>query len=73
MSSKIFKIKPHVLPGQYIREYPAATLDNQEDVLQLHVNQYIPQDESSSQPGAITIIAAHANGFPKASLSYLWT
>lgn len=64
----IFNVKSHVLPGQYIREYPAATLENQEDALQLHINQYTPKDESSSQPGAITIIAAHANGFPKVGL-----
>lgn len=71
MSSKIFNIKSHVIPGQYIREYPAATLQNQEDALQLHINQYTPQDESSSQPGAITIIAAHANGFPKVRLIFV--
>lgn len=69
MSPKIFNVKSHILAGQYIREYPAATLENQEDALQLHINQYTPNDESSSQPGAITIIAAHANGFPKVSLS----
>lgn len=67
----IFNIQSHVIPGQYIREYPAATLENQEDALQLHINQYTPQDGSGFQPGAITIIAAHANGFPKVSISGL--
>lgn len=65
MSFKLLEINTHVLPGQYIREYPAATLVDQEDSLQLQIKQYTPRDESSSQPGAVTIIAAQANAFPK--------
>ena len=64
-----FNIQTHILPGQYIREYPAATADNQEDTLKLHIKQYTPQREEPCPDGAVTIIAAHANGFPKVSSS----
>ncbi|KAL8826398.1 MAG: hypothetical protein Q9191_003825 [Dirinaria sp. TL-2023a] len=72
MSSQFFRIKEHVLPCQYIREYPGATLDNQEEMLQLHIKQYVPCDEESIGVNAITIIAAHANGFPKELYEPLW-
>jgi hypothetical protein len=29
------------------------------------VKQYIPLDNPKPQPGDVTILAAHANGFPK--------
>ena len=72
MSGSIFRVQQHTLPCQYIREYPGATLENQEDDLFLHVKQYIPLDPSHSQPGAVTIIGAHANGFPKELYEPLW-
>lgn len=72
MSPSAFKVQEHTIPCQYIREYPGATLENQEDDLFLHVKQYTPLDQSNSQPGAITIIAAHANGFPKELYEPLW-
>lgn len=72
MSPSVFKVQEHTIPCQYIREYPGATLENQEDDLFLHVKQYTPLDQSNSQPGAITIIAAHANGFPKELYEPLW-
>ena len=65
MSSSVFSVKTHVVSAQHIREYPGATLNNQEDDLKLHVKQYIPQNQSESPPGAITIVGAHANGYPK--------
>jgi hypothetical protein len=33
--------------------------------LHLAVKQYIPLDNPNPQPGDVTILAAHANGFPK--------
>ena len=60
-----FRIVEHVVPCQYIREYPAATANEQEDTLHLAVKQYIPLDNPNPQRGDVTIIAAHANGFPK--------
>ena len=72
MSSSCFSVSEHVLPCQYIREYPGATLHNQEDTLKVHIKQYTPKDSSASQPGAVTIIGAHANGFPKELYEPLW-
>lgn len=67
MSSSVFDVKTHILPGQYIREYPRATLDDQEAKLLLHVKQYTPREQKDVPSNAITIIGAHANGFPKVS------
>ncbi|KAL8694363.1 MAG: hypothetical protein Q9218_001000 [Villophora microphyllina] len=67
-----FEIQSHVLDGQYIREYPAATADSQEDTLKLHINQYTPANRPSCPDGAVTIIGAHANGFPKELYEPFW-
>lgn len=65
MSSSPFRIVEHVIPCQHIREYPQATSNEQEDVLHLAVKQYIPLNNPNPQRGDVTIIGAHANGFPK--------
>ena len=67
MSSTLFRTHEHVISGQHIREYPAATLDSQEVPLRLHIKQYIPLDNLKSNAGDVTFIATHANGFPKVS------
>lgn len=72
MPSSCFNISEHILSCQYIREYPGATLHNQEDDLKIHIKQYTPKDNSALQPGAVTIIGAHANGFPKELYEPLW-
>ena len=72
MSPLAFRVQEHTIPCQYIREYPGATLENQEDDLFLHVKQYVPLDQSYGQASAITIIATHANGFPKELYEPLW-
>ena len=72
MASAFFTIKEHVLPTQYIREYPGATLYDQEEILKLHIKQYTPKDQKVKQAGAVTIIGAHANGFPKELYEPLW-
>ncbi|KAI1764947.1 putative toxin biosynthesis protein [Hypoxylon sp. FL1150] len=72
MSPYPFHIKEHVVPSQHVREWPRATANSQEDVLYVSVKQYIPVDNPSPQPGDITIIAAHANGFPKELYQPLW-
>lgn len=69
MSSHLFRIDEHVSPCQHIREYPRATAHTQEDTLVLAVKQYTPLDNLNPKPGDVTVIAAHANGFPKVS----WT
>jgi hypothetical protein len=65
LTSGPFRIVEHKVPAQYIREYPQATSTSQEEALYLCVKQYIPLDNQSPKPGDVTIIAAHANGFPK--------
>ncbi|KAF2842281.1 alpha/beta-hydrolase [Patellaria atrata CBS 101060] len=72
MSSSLFRVKEHVIPCCHIREYPHATFDDQEEVLELAVKQYTPLDNPSPEPGDVTIIAAHANGFPKELYEPLW-
>lgn len=62
-----FRVIEHVIPCQHIREYPHATATEQEEVLNLAVKQYIPLDNPNPQPGDVTLIGAHANGFPKVS------
>ena len=65
MSTVNFRIKEHTVEGQYIREYRRALLESPEDTLYLSVKQYTPLDGSHRRPGAVTIIGAHANAFPK--------
>ena len=65
MSSDLFSITRHKVPCQYIREYPKATAGEQEDTQFLEVKQYRPLNNTSPIPGDVTIIATHANGFPK--------
>ena len=72
MSPSSFRVQEHTIPCQYVREYPGATLENQEDDLFLHIKQYTPFEQSHSQHEAVTIIGAHANGFPKELYEPLW-
>ncbi|KAI0175200.1 prolyl aminopeptidase-like protein [Pestalotiopsis sp. NC0098] len=67
-----YHIKEHLIPGQHVREYARATANSQEDDVYLAIKQYIPKDNPSPQPGDITIIGAHANGFPKELYEPLW-
>lgn len=67
-----FVVKEHLVPTQHVREYARATANSQEDTLLLAVKQYIPKDNVSPQPGDVTIIGAHANGFPKELYEPLW-
>ncbi|GAB7355781.1 hypothetical protein MBLNU459_g6463t1 [Dothideomycetes sp. NU459] len=50
----------------------AVGANTQEDVLHLAIKQYTPLDNTSPQPGDVTIIGAHANGFPKELYEPLW-
>ena len=68
-----FEVIEHVIPGQHVREWPRATANSQEDVLDIHIKQYVPLDNPSpGRPGDVTIIGAHANGFPKELYEALW-
>jgi hypothetical protein len=72
MSSKHFRIKEHKVEASHIRGWPRSTATKQEEVLHLAVKQYTPLSNTSPKPGDITIIAAHANGFPKELYEPLW-
>ncbi|KAK4997962.1 hypothetical protein LTR66_002739, partial [Elasticomyces elasticus] len=72
MSSHLFHVQEHTFSCSHIRGYPYATADSQEEVLQLAIKQYTPLDNLSPKPGDVTIIAAHANGFPKELYEPLW-
>ena len=67
-----FKIVEHRVPCAYIRDFPGATANNDSDLLHLAVKQYIPLDNPDPQPGDVTIIGAHANGFPKELYEPTW-
>ena len=61
----LFRVQEHAIPTCHIREYPRALADHQEDVLQLAIKQYTPKESSDATKNGVTIIGAHANGFPK--------
>ncbi|KAK0709745.1 Alpha/beta hydrolase family-domain-containing protein [Lasiosphaeria miniovina] len=71
-SPSAFDVREHVVEAQHIREYPHGTAHSQEDVLHLAVKQYIPRSNPDPQPGDVTIIASHANGFVKELYEPLW-
>lgn len=62
-----FTVTEHIIDGQYIREYPRATL-SQAACLKLAVKKYVPIDNPVPQPGDVTIIGAPGGGFPKVKL-----
>ncbi|KAL9076003.1 MAG: hypothetical protein Q9157_003830 [Trypethelium eluteriae] len=72
MSAQKFRIREHVLPGQHIRHYPRSTANKQEDLIKFVIKQYIPLRNADPPEGSITILAAHANGFPKELYEPLW-
>lgn len=72
MPSSVFQVIDHSINAQHIREYPAATAGRQEDVLQLVIKQYVPLSNPNPKPGDLSIIGAHANGFPKELYEPFW-
>lgn len=72
MSSAWFRREEHTLDASHIRGLPRATATTEEEVLRLSIKQYTPLSNPSPKPGDITIIAAHANGFPKELYEPLW-
>lgn len=63
-----FNVVEHTARCQLFRERPGAVHPGHESELRLAVKQYIPLDNLSPKEGDVTIIAAHANGFPKVQL-----
>lgn len=72
MSSQYFRIDEHVIEASHIRGFPRTTSTTQDDVLHLSVKQYTPLSNSKPKPGDLTILASHANGFPKELYEPLW-
>ena len=67
--SSIFRVREHTIPTCHIREYPRALVEDQEDVLQLAIKQYTPKESPDPSKNGVTIVGAHANGFPKVSMT----
>ena len=49
--------------------YPNATRDRRPHPLQSAIKQYVPFQKTEPSENAITIVAAHANGLPKVSVT----
>ena len=64
MSSHLFHVECHKLPGQHIREYHNATRDG-DATLEVAIKHYRPLKPIADRP-LVTIIGTHANGIPKA-------
>lgn len=67
-----FRVVEHVVPTQHTRHWPRGVDVDASTPLRLAVKQYIPHDNPEPQPGDITFIGAHANGFPKELYEPLW-
>lgn len=72
MSKQYFQIEELELESSHIRGFPRSTSTTQEDVLKLAIKHYTPLNNANPKPGDITIIAGHANGFPKELYEPLW-
>lgn len=62
--NQLFKVVEHTTSCQHIREYPNGVKPQQKG-LKLAIKQYTPLDNPNPSEGDVTIIGAHANGFPK--------
>jgi hypothetical protein len=65
MSSEYYRIDEHVIDASHIRGFARTTSTTQDEVLHLAIKQYTPLNNPKPKPGDLTIIAAHANAFPK--------
>ncbi|PFH58620.1 hypothetical protein XA68_13437 [Ophiocordyceps unilateralis] len=72
MSSSLFRQLKHTINAAHTREYVGATAGGDDDTPRLSVKQYVPLDNLDPQPGDVTIIGAHANGFCKELYEPLW-
>jgi len=67
-----FTIKSHTIRTQHTRDRPAGAERGRDNDLRLHVKQYTPKTNSSPKRGDVTLIGAHANGFPKELYEPFW-
>ncbi|KAF1957628.1 alpha/beta-hydrolase [Byssothecium circinans] len=70
-SSFGFNVTEHIIPCQHIRGYRHATHDATA-VLRLAVKEYTPKAKNEIKEGAVTVIAAHANGIVKEAYEPIW-
>lgn len=66
-----YRIVEHSVRCQYIRERAGAAEPGYENRLRIAVKQYIPISNPNPAAGDVTIIATHANAFPKVQPSAL--
>ena len=67
-ASSPWRVVQHTVNCSHTRDYIGATAHGDADRPKLSVKQYIPLDNPEPKPGDVTIIGAHANGFPKVFL-----
>lgn len=67
-----FRIVEHIVRTQHTRDRPAGAERGRDNDLRLHVKQYIPTSNPDPKPGDVSIIGAHANGFPKEVYEPFW-
>ncbi|TKA67520.1 hypothetical protein B0A55_10140 [Friedmanniomyces simplex] len=67
-----FRVIEHTVKCQHTRDRPAGAELGRDNDLRLHVKQYIPKTNEHPKPGDVTLIGAHANGFPKELYEPLW-
>ncbi|POR35181.1 Uncharacterized protein TPAR_04604 [Tolypocladium paradoxum] len=67
-----FDVVEHTTNASHIREFARATAESQDETLRLAVKQYVPKDNRSPRRGDLTVIGAHANGFPKELYEPMW-
>lgn len=66
-----YTVTEHTSPCSFVRQFPHSA-KSEDAVLQLAVKEYRPQTSDASHEDAVTIIAAHGNGFPKANYTITW-
>ncbi|PNY23340.1 Uncharacterized protein TCAP_06722, partial [Tolypocladium capitatum] len=71
-SMSAFDVIEHVADASHIREFARATAESQDETLRLAVKQYVPKDNRGPVRGDLTVIGAHANGFPKELYEPMW-
>lgn len=64
MHTSQFAVTEHIIPCQYIREYPHA-IKSEHASPRPAVKEYQPLEKIDASAPGVTIIAAHGNGFPK--------
>ncbi|KAL4888689.1 Alpha/beta hydrolase family-domain-containing protein [Aspergillus ambiguus] len=68
----MFTVQEHVIPCQFMREYPRATADGRSTGLSLAVKQYTPTRSPDPTLQRVTIIGAAGNACPKELYEPLW-